>query len=87
VIHTPVARAYATVIADGTADLFVDPEKLTDEVILHLGNAVRLHPRAAFVRHLSAHSNKRVAVDPDRTVAAIFETLEAAGATSRDRGI
>ena len=32
VAHTPVALAYAIVNADGTADLFVAPEKMTDAV-------------------------------------------------------
>src|SRR3546814_5114063 len=42
VAHTPVALAYAIVSADGTADLYVAPDKLTDAVRQHLGNAVRL---------------------------------------------
>ena len=46
--RTPVALAYALINADGTADLFVAPEKVGDDVAQHLGNAVRLHPRDAF---------------------------------------
>src|SRR3546814_20545143 len=42
VAHTPVALAYAIVSADGTADLYVAPDKLTDAVRQHLGHAVRL---------------------------------------------
>src|SRR6478752_3540532 len=48
VAHTPVALAYAIVDADGTADLFVAPEKIGDDVLQHLGNAVRVRDRAAF---------------------------------------
>src|SRR3546814_18351921 len=33
VAHTPVALAYAIVSADGTADLYVAPDKLTDAEI------------------------------------------------------
>ena len=79
--HTPVALAYALVGADGTADLFVAPDKLTDAVRQHLGNAVRLHPRDAFADHLTSLAGKAVVADPDRAVAAIFSTLEQGGAT------
>ena len=79
--RTPVALAYALVNADGTADLFVAPEKVSDEVAQHLGNAVRLHPRDAFAGHLASLKDKRVVADPERAVSAIFATLNAAGAT------
>jgi len=81
VSHTPVALAYALVHADGTADLFVAGEKVTAELTQHLGNGVRLHERAAFEGALAELAGKAVAVDPERSVAAIFEALEAAGAT------
>ncbi|WP_420141941.1 aminopeptidase P family protein [Sphingomonas sp.] len=79
--RTPVALAYAIVNADGTADLFVAPEKVGEDVAQHLGNAVRLHPREAFAGHLAGLSGKRVVADPERAVSAIFATLEGAGAT------
>ncbi len=80
VSHTPVALAYAIVNADGTADLFVSPEKITDAVRQHLGNAIRLHDRAAFAPALKGFAGKRVAADPERAVAAIFDSLDAGGA-------
>jgi len=80
VSHTPVALAYALVHADGTADLFAAGEKVTAELRQHLGNGVRLHERAAFEEALAELGGKTVAVDPERSVAAIFETLEKAGA-------
>ena len=81
VAHTPVALSYAIVNADGAIDLFVAPEKVDDAVRRHLGNAVRLHERIAFAPPaLSAFSGKRVAVDPERAVAAIADGLEQAGA-------
>ena len=79
--RTPVALAYALVHADATADLFVAPDKIDDAVRAHLGNGVRLHDRAAFEGELKALAGKRVAADPDRAVAAIFEALGKAGAT------
>jgi len=82
VARTPVALAYAIVHADGTADLFVAPEKMTDAVAQHLGNAVRVHDRAAFAGALGGFAGKRVAIDPTLAVAAIFESVEAGGGTA-----
>jgi Xaa-Pro aminopeptidase len=81
VSHTPVALAYALVHSDGTADLFVAGEKIDAEVRQHLGNGVRLHERAEFENALGSLKDKRVAVDPERSVAAIFDALDKAGAT------
>jgi Xaa-Pro aminopeptidase len=78
--RTPVALAYALVHRDGTADLYVAPEKVGEDVAQHLGNAVRLHDRAAFAPALAGFAGKRVAVDPERAVAAIFDRLEQGGA-------
>lgn len=80
VAHTPVALSYAIVGSDGTTDLFVAPEKIDDAVRQHLGNAVRLHDRSAFAAALGGYAGKRVAADPERAVAAIFDALGAAGA-------
>jgi Xaa-Pro aminopeptidase len=78
--HTPVALSFALVHEDGTADLFVSAEKLTDEVRQHLGNGVRVHERDGFEPHLRSMSGKTVVADPERAVAAIFEALDNAGA-------
>ena len=78
--HTPVALSFALAHADGTADLFVAPEKMTPDIVAHLGNAVRVHDRADFAAALGNFAGKRVAVDPERTVAAIPDALEAGGA-------
>jgi Xaa-Pro aminopeptidase len=80
VSHTPVALAYAIVNADGTADFFVAEEKVTDAVRQHLGNAIRIHDRAAFAPALQGFAGKRVAADPGSAVAAIFDALDAGGA-------
>jgi len=79
--RTPVGLAYAAVNADGTADLFVDPEKVSEDVVRHLGNAVRVHARNAFPGWLSSQAGKAVLADPDRAVAAIFDALESSGAS------
>ncbi|SFJ31511.1 Xaa-Pro aminopeptidase [Sphingomonas sp. NFR04] len=81
VTHTPVALAYTVIHADGTADLFLAPEKVTDAVRQHLGNAVRIQDRAAFAPALGGFAGKRVVADPGTAVSAIFDALEAGGAT------
>ncbi|QDP19757.1 aminopeptidase P family protein [Sphingomonas xanthus] len=78
--HTPVALAFALVHKDGTADLFVDGDKVGEDVRAHLGNGVRLHERSAFEDELTALGGKLVAVDPERSVAAIAQALEQGGA-------
>ncbi|MFA7587125.1 MAG: aminopeptidase family protein P, partial [Novosphingobium sp.] len=78
--RTPVALAFALAHADGTADLFIAAEKVTPDLRAHLGNAVRIAPREAFVPALHALADKRVAVDPASAVEAIFGELERARA-------
>ncbi len=78
--NTPVPRGYAIVKADGNAELFVAPEKLTDDVRVHLGNAVALRDYSEFPDALAEYDGQKVGVDPERSVAAIFGQLEGAGA-------
>lgn len=82
VAHTPVGLAFSLVHADGTADLFVEPGKVTPEVAQHLGNGVRLHGYAEFAPFLRGMTGQTVLVDPERATAAVWEALEAAGATA-----
>jgi Xaa-Pro aminopeptidase len=78
--RTPVALSYVVAHADGTAELFIAPEKVTPELTRHLGNAVTVRPRAEFEAALGSLAGRRVAVDPNYGVAAIFQALQAAGA-------
>ena len=78
--NTPVALSYVLAHADGTAELFIAPEKVTPELTQHLGNAVRVRDRADFQPALARLSNKTVAVDPNHAVAGIFHALEQGGA-------
>ena len=80
VTHTPVGLAFALVNSDGTADLFVEGEKIGDDVRAHLGNGVRLHERTEFEPYLKGLSGKLIAIDPERSVAAIYHALEEGGA-------
>ena len=78
--RTPVALSYVIAHSDGTAELFIAPEKVTPELTQHLGNAVTVRPRDAFAASLASLGGKTVSVDPDFGVAAIFQALEDAGA-------
>ncbi|KTT74170.1 aminopeptidase P family protein [Sphingomonas endophytica] len=82
VARTPVALSYAVIHADGTADLFVAPDKVTPAVAEHLGNAVHLHPRDTFATALTRFGGQRVAIDPALAVAAIFDAVEAGGGSA-----
>ncbi len=78
--RTPVALSFVLAHNDGTADLYVAPEKLDDAVRAHLGNAVRVHAPKDFLPALNALSGKKIAVDPERAVSAIFGALAEGGA-------
>jgi Xaa-Pro aminopeptidase len=79
--NTPVALSYVLAHADGTAELFIAPDKVTPELTQHLGNSVTVRDRAEFVPALEALDGKRVAVDPNHAVAGIFHALEQGGAS------
>ncbi|MFM5886326.1 MAG: aminopeptidase P family protein [Novosphingobium sp.] len=78
--RTPVALSFVLAHADGTAELFIAEDKVTPELRAHLGNAVTIRPREAFVPQLQALAGKKVAVDPERSVQAVFAALSGAGA-------
>ncbi len=78
--NTPVALSYVLAHADGTAELFIAPDKVTPELAQHLGNAVRIRDRDQFEPALAELAGKTVAVDPKHAVAGIFHALQAGGA-------
>ena len=79
--RTPVALSYLIANADGTAQLFIAPDKITPELEQHLGNAVTIRARTDFEPALAELAGKTVTVDPAYGVAAIHHALEAGGAT------
>ncbi len=79
--RTPVALAFAIVHADASVDLFAAPDKITPALTAHLGAQVRCHPRDRFEAALKGFAGRRVSADPQSCVAAIFDALEAGGAT------
>lgn len=81
VSHTPVALSYVIAHADGRAELFIAPEKVTPELTQHLGNAVTIRGRDEFTGALGEHSGKKVSVDPEFGVVGIAQALRAGGAS------
>ncbi|MEO1047115.1 MAG: aminopeptidase P family protein [Pseudomonadota bacterium] len=81
VSHTPVALSYVIAKSDGTAELFIAPEKVTPELTKHLGNAVTVRDRDAFEGALKADfKGQRVSVDPNFGVVGIAQALRAGDA-------
>ena len=80
VSNTPVALSYVIAHKDGTAELFIAPEKVTPELTQHLGNAVTIRDRSEFTNALGEFSGKRVSLDPDYGVVGIAQGLRAGGA-------
>lgn len=80
----PVAYGFAIAHRDGTADLFIDPQRIDSIVHRHLGNSVRLHRYDDFYSALADLAGKHVVVDPDLTPVAIADALRERGATVRE---
>ena len=79
--NTPVALSYVIARSDGTAELFIAPEKVTAELTQHLGNAVSIRDRSEFESALGEFNGQNVSVDPNFGVAAIASALESGGAS------
>lgn len=81
VMRSPLPLGAAIIRKDGTATLFVNPDKVTDEVRSHLGNEIALRPESEFEAGLKELSGSKVSVDPSSASAWVFDTLEGAEAT------
>lgn len=77
---TPLPLGRAILFADGSADLYLDEVKVSDELRQHLGNSVSLRPLSDLETGLSALTGKSVSLDPDVASAWFFDQLEQAGA-------
>jgi Xaa-Pro aminopeptidase len=80
VIRSPLPLGQAILNEDGTAKLFLDPAKTSDELRQWLGNAVSLEPDDALPAALDALKGRRVLVDPAQSSAWYFDRLDKAGA-------
>ena len=80
VIRSPLPLGQAIVDKDGTAQLFLDPAKVNDDLRAWLGNQVTLEPDTALPAALEGLKDRRVLIDPAQSSAWYFDTLEKAGA-------
>lgn len=80
VIRTPLPLGQAVVEADGSARLFLDPRKVTNELPGWLGDAVTLEPQEALESALARLGGRKVLIDPAQSPAWYFDRLAAAGA-------
>jgi Xaa-Pro aminopeptidase len=80
VIRSPLPIGQAILHADGTARLFLDPQKVTPDLPAWLGNQVQLETPADLPQALADLKGKKVLVDPAQSSAWYFEALASAGA-------
>ncbi|ACG78717.1 metallopeptidase M24 family protein [Phenylobacterium zucineum HLK1] len=80
VIRSPLPLGQAILNKDGTARLFLDPQKVTPELPAWLGNQVRLETPGDLPQALADLKGLKVAVDPAQSSAWYFEALQSAGA-------
>ena len=80
VIRSPLPLSQAILNGDGTARLFLDPAKVTDDLPAWLGNQVTLENPSALEAALQSLAAKSVLIDASESSAWYFEALESAGA-------
>ncbi len=80
VIRSPLPLAQAVLNADGTARLFLDPDKITADLPTWLGNQVTLENPDALPAALAQLKGQRVLIDAGQSSAWYFDTLADSGA-------
>ncbi len=80
VIRSPLPLAQAILNADGTARLFLDPAKVTEDLPAWLGNQVSLETPNDLAPALVSLKSKRVLIDPAQSSAWYDSALREAGA-------
>lgn len=78
---TPLLLANAVIHADGTVTLYTDPDKITPNVMTHLGNEVSVTNENKLSDDMAKMSGKRVIVDPSTSSAWHSQSLKDSGAT------
>ncbi len=76
---SPLPLSTALVREDGTAELFVNPAKVTDEVRAHLGNSVAVRTEDALIDALNTLRESSISLDPGTASAWVFGQVEKAG--------
>jgi Xaa-Pro aminopeptidase len=79
--RTPLPLSFATIDDEGQVDWFVDPDKLSEGLEAHLGNAVRPRRPEELAAALESQAGRTVLADPATAGQWVFDRLAAAGAT------
>lgn len=80
VIRSPLPLGQAILRADGSAELFVEPAKISDGLLEWLGNSVSVKAPDDIVASLKTLNGQTVLIDPQQSSAFWLEAVKAAGA-------
>ncbi len=80
VMCSPLPLSSLILKSDASAELYINPDKVTPEVKTHLGNAVSIEPEERFSDGLKALKDLNVLADPGLSSAFVFNTLKDADA-------
>ncbi|MCF6274165.1 MAG: aminopeptidase P family protein [Robiginitomaculum sp.] len=80
VMCSPLPLASLIINKDASAELFIDPDKVTDEVREHFGNQVSVSAEDKLPDYLESYTGKSILVDPAGSSSFMFDTLNKAGA-------
>jgi Xaa-Pro aminopeptidase len=81
VMCSPLPLASLILHLDGNAELFVDPDKVGDDIRAHLGNQVSINDETKLTARINDLDGKAVLVDPSTSASFMFDRLGDAGAT------
>lgn len=81
VMCSPLPLASLILHKDASAEIFVDPDKVSGDIRAHFGNQVSISSEDKLPARLNDLGGKIVMVDPSLSSSFMFDTLEAAGAS------
>ncbi|MEL6475914.1 MAG: aminopeptidase P family protein [Pseudomonadota bacterium] len=78
--HVPVTLGFGMLHADGTVEMFTDPDKADGTVLEHLGNGVSLSPSSALDTRLGGLAGQTIRLDRRTAPVRFAQRLTEAGA-------
>lgn len=81
--HTPIALSFAILHKTGKVDWFIDLNKISDEIKIHLGNDISIHSISHMPQYLKelGKKGKKIRYDNKRSASWFYEILHACSAT------
>ncbi len=77
----PVVQSFALLECDGSTRLFIDPGRVPEGLLEHVGPGLQILPETGAAAELAACGGRRILADPQTANAWTQLTLEAGGAT------